>query len=295
MGVVSPDEFEALLGELGSDEFIMFVADLWAARGLDTTVVGDIVVGSTAGGHESVRIRVWSRRDLPWRYLPIPAGLSVTPDDLANADVLVTNTDSHNLREAAEAIEAGYVGPERLRMLLLYAIDRDVAKKLFRRHFDRSLDTDRKAETAIGRIRSSLASERRSPRVGERLPGDTNDVRTVVSIGIVAIALVVATVVVAGLPGRVPALARPLDGIGGVGQDVEGDQLSDKYPPGVNRSGLEDPSVLTAAHVNALEEGSYHLTIRSISRRSADFSRSLRGIQRTGESFSDTGSDWRAC
>lgn len=257
MGVVSLDEFKSLLADLGHDEFVAFVADLWAERGMDTTVSGNIVIGSREGD-ESVRVRVWHLGSFSWRNLPIAPSLITFWEDLSKIDVFVTNSDSDRLRRVAETADAGYVGPERLRTLLLYAIERKAARKLFRQYFDRPLETDGNTETALGPFRTAHDLERRLSRFVDPVLSETNSANTAIYVGLVAIAFVFVMSIV-GLPGGISVVTGPEEATGG-GGPLDGDgQLSSEHPPGINSSGLEDSSALVAAHTNALANRTYRL------------------------------------
>ena len=121
MSVPSEAAFARRYRSLSAAERREFVAALWAARGWETTrEAGDpnLVVARHDG-----------------RVRRVAVGTPV-PDD---ADVVVgegtRRLRSASPRRRAEAVGATYVSPADLRDRLCYGVDRDVADRLFRRHF----------------------------------------------------------------------------------------------------------------------------------------------------------------
>lgn len=262
MGVVSSAEFRSLLSELDREQFVTFVADLWVARGMETTVVRDVGVASQVD--KSVRVGAYYQRNLPWDVLPISGRAAVLSDDIGNVDILATNADSDSLRTVAEAGNVEYVGPDHLRRLCLYAIERDTAEDLFRRYFDRPVEREPVAETQAitGWDRVPFVNDASTDRDAGRVVRETG----------VAVKLVVVTAVVVTLPLTMLSAANSPSGalfdagspdsIEGNGPDIRRIPASVGHPPGIGHRTLENSTALISAHERALEDKSYRLTIR---------------------------------
>lgn len=124
MSVVSSGEFARLLTGLDRETRLRLLADLLEARGREVEhLPGGLSVTNPETG-ETRTLRLVSR----------PRG--VAGDD----DAVVDPYGSDRIRSRARAAGARYLGPDGLRDLLLYGIDRGRADELFQRYFDRPLD-----------------------------------------------------------------------------------------------------------------------------------------------------------
>lgn len=270
-------------------------ADVWAARGFDTRIEGDIVVAER-GGDRVVLFPSAKRR------LRGPA----RPSTDAGVDVVVDG--SGEAESLAADLGAGRVAPDELYNVLLYGIDRDRAVELLGAHLDAPIRVD--AETAaaaerdgttdgagvsVGAHPDARAFRGRARRALDRLRSTDGGAATLVVLGLVVFAAV-------GLGFGPGAFPRPADlggsagvdgtaaaggtggaGNGGDGDDRDGDDASrsnvtagtggaervgavgarPNHPPGVDpRQGALDTGELVGAHVAALDGRSYRWTAR---------------------------------
>lgn len=206
-----------------------FVADLWAARGYDTTVEGAVVVAERAGDGTRHRIACGSPTASDDVDAVLALGASAT--DVPTEDVHV-------------------IDGEDLRRILLYAVDRETAGELSATHLNRSLV----GESATGPPGSRIASGSGRPPI---------------LVGLVALLVVLVTIGAAGggfpfagkepdLPlAPVPATGTPSapppgtapNPIGVTGQDrPQGGGDLFRYPPGIGPSGVTNASALADAH-----------------------------------------------
>ena len=252
-----------------------FVAALWAARGWETT-------------HESDASNlVVARRDGHVRRVAV--GTPV-PDD---ADVVV-GTGARRLRSAsprrrAEAVGATYVSPGDLRDRLCYGVDRDVADRLFRRHFGIGLasaadvaDRDGLGRRVAGAGRSAVAGDRTAVGIVAAVVLLSMTVAVLVTGGVLAFDGVVpgfggdgpgsgdeaaapsppvdgkytAAANVIGTPESAQRGAATLGESASLGLDEEGLTgtvgSTARTPPGVFLTGVHDPDALADAHVAAV-------------------------------------------
>lgn len=243
MPLPSEEAFRQLFRELGAAERLTFVAELWTARGWETTVVDGAVIAVRDG--EQQRICVLN----PGRF-----GTAV-PDD---ADVLVPVQDRPSVRTASRRAGIRYVPPAELRKRLLYGVDRDTAATLFAEAFGHPLD----AETHVGPSRSeqlrSVASELRQ-HSQDRFGGSPIAVSVLVVALLVGVA-VAGPVLVPNDADRAevvetttlsPGETDPAGGSGGEGTDTEENLV---LPPGVVESSINDRSALIEAHQLAVTD-----------------------------------------
>lgn len=232
MGVVSRGGFERLLGSLDEAAFTAFVADLWSARGHETAVEGRRVVAADG----TVVLCVPSRRG---RRSPLD-------ERVADADVVAT-ADPRPPRDRSErARVARVLGPEELRGMLLYGVDRRTASDLFEGHFGRPL-ADAEPPTKLSHQLSTVS---RRSMVGVAL------------FAVIAVSLAVASGAGYGsLPGdaqeaAVPPMTVPSSTPGPTPDRAfepppAGGSLF-RYPPGIGPSGVTDAAALAAAHREAV-------------------------------------------
>lgn len=255
MAVPAPDAFADHLTTLSADAFASFVADLWRARGKEVRREGDVLIAGD--GDETRRLLPVVRR----RF----RGIDPKPDDIEEVHVVVDRDG------AAEAVTTDqgvrYVGPDELRSMTLYGIDRDDAEDLFRAYFDRPVDD---GEPASAPTRTTT----RTDDGGDRKTGRF-DLSSAALIERGSALVLVLLVVVAGTtafgidplgPGNglgsgdpVDYNATDADGSGNfsVGAGGESD-ISRAYPPGVS-DGYVDGSKLAAAQDRFLSNRSYRV------------------------------------
>lgn len=234
MPVVDPAAFERRLRSLDAAALAAFVADLWAARGYETTVDGTTVLA-----RDPARDRREVIQCLGGRFGRRAIG--------GDADVVVS---TRPIRVDGPD-DARVVRPDELRSMLLYAIDRETAGRLSVTHFGRPLTVDERGS----RLREHLAALPRRARLA--------GVALVVVAGVLALA-------VWGLGGPTgsadPArLAEPAATPAAVGTP-EFDRPSDggslfRYPPGIGPSGVTDASALAAAHRDEVAQSPWDLLI----------------------------------
>lgn len=248
MTVISARRFAWRLRRRSPTERAAFVADLYAARGHETT-------------HEGRRVRVRAG-DEEWTLLAVRGFRPSAPEGPADAVLAPWPSWSVGARRLAAAHDAALVGPDDLRAMLQYAVSRETADRLCRAHLGRQFT-------------------RRGGWLGERFDVSPRTALVV----LVAAALVVAgTVAAAGVPSfgedaagvdRAPAgvgVGAP-DGSDLTGtQDVPDNNFPSEntpLPPGVSDSGVTDVDVLAAAHAEAVSGRVYRMVVEHRGTRSA--------------------------
>jgi len=126
MPAIPPSAFADRRQQLGREDLVAFVADLWAASGWDTTTAGSTVVARR--GNTTRRLIVVTQP----RFPRLRAG--VDPPESVTVDRVVTSTAG-----GATGLDAGTAGPPvlsagDLRERLLYAVPLAVAEELAREH-----------------------------------------------------------------------------------------------------------------------------------------------------------------
>lgn len=240
MAVVSPDAFARLVGSLDADAFAAFVADVWAARGWETTVEGGTVraVGGPGDGEETIACiprRRWRRDRRP-------------PDGAF--DVVVSAAE-------ASTVGAGFpddtrvLGPRELHGLFLYGIDREAADAIFDRHFGRSIWIE-------------------EPE-GSGPPLELPPRPAAVAVGLVVLVIAAALAMGGGTPVGLNATDDPGLTVTAVPSrsTAAADEATDRrYPAGIDPSGLTDLEALVAGHRRAVLDRSFELLI--VHERSVD-------------------------
>lgn len=250
--------------------FTDFVADLWAARGWETSVSGPLVAASR--GARRRRILVCRRR------------LERRPDVDVDVDVVVSPTGADWVRRVAAARDATYLSPDDLRSLLVYGVDPAVADGLLGVHFDVGLDD----------------LPPRSSRPAPGAPADDAPERRVSSFPVAVVALLVVSALLLGVSGLNPGLSVFGDlgestvgalGSGGggggtavsvvdAGDDAAADAgdgtsagteervdhasdvgVDDTFPPGLGADRVVDRRALAAAHAESLDGEQYILRL----------------------------------
>lgn len=151
MAPISREAFARSLRGLSDAELAAFVADLWAARGWDTTVGRRAVEATRDGTTRWVVIRPdgWFAGRLPgWAPRPGRRQSSGWGPEFEDADVVVTRSLDGGPPDGTRVVDAA-----ELREMALYAVDPETRARLFDRY--------------VGR---PPTSEGRSRRVGLRPP-----------------------------------------------------------------------------------------------------------------------------
>lgn len=235
MSVVSPATFRRLLGSLDGAEFEAFVADLWAARGREATRRDGFVAVSGGPGEGVHRLVCVPRKSATDRDLE---SASVDPD------VVVCARDSRRLAEAARARDARFVGPDDLRTMLLYGLDRAAAQALVETHFGRSL------------VGPTAVDSGHWPQ----LAADWSRFGSAAAVVFLAAVLVVGGLY--GLPDGVDTgvTATPAP-VAGTTQPTTPVASDAGYPPGFDASGVTDADALAVAHRRAVADRTYDLLV----------------------------------
>ncbi|QKY19527.1 hypothetical protein B4589_003730 [Halolamina sp. CBA1230] len=239
MQPVPAHAFASEFRALPAGDRVGFVADLWAARGWETSVEDDVVVAER--DDERRRIRVTD----PGRF--------GTPD-LSGVDTLVAARDRDAVQSAAAEAGVRYVPPEKLRDLLLYGVERDAAAALYEEWFDQPLERtvvdEADEETALDTVRG-------------RIPAVVGQQRALVGlllVALVGVALAGPTVPGIGGPDREPITVgdvTPAEESGGaIGARSPTPTDGPELLPGVTRAGVVDPAALVSAHKAAVRNRS---------------------------------------
>lgn len=227
---VSPQEFRRLLRDRDVDSLLVLVRALWTARGYDCRSVDDAVEATDprTGGSERIAVTV--------------GGLFGPSVSAERADVVIATRDTDAVRRAVRDRSATFVGPDRLREMLLYGVDVDSRRRLFRVHFNRD---PVESEDGDGRWSGWSAGG------ADRLVA-------------AAVLLALVAVLVSGAwadADRAPAAVgtrTPAEPTAATTPTQPSRQTG--LPPGVNRSGVSDVTVLAGAHGKAIRNRSYRLT-----------------------------------
>jgi len=230
------------------------VADLWTARGFETSVEGNVVV-ATRGGTRQVIYPVGRRR----------FGSPPAPDRPVDAVVAVADGE-----DAIAAVGKGAqpFDATDLRKMLFYAIDRETTARLCERH--------------LGARPEQLRPPLRT-RMRRRASEPVTRTRVAAAVALAAVALVVLGVGVVALtdasgagadPGteasvpsldRVVAVAGPdnrsaITGSASLPDEATASDIdASRLPPGVSATGITNLSALADAHARAVGNQSYTL------------------------------------
>lgn len=230
MPAVSTAAFARQLRSLDDAELAAFVADLWAARGFGTELEGLVVHAERPSGVDRERIQCGR----------------VASDVAASVDTVIDRSST----DPADHGSVRVIGPADLRSMLLYAIDRETADRLFREHFGRPLAT---------------TSEELPLRY--RLPVPRT--RTILAVGLVVVLAVGLAIGASGGPLPFDGLDRsvtPTPVHPDPTADSDGDRPAGggdlfRYPPGLGSSGVTDAGALAAAHRSALAASTWELRL----------------------------------
>jgi hypothetical protein len=247
MALISEGTVRRGLRRLSTERALSFVADLWAARGAETTVDDERGVVEVRRNGRTERLRVVTGRRVP----------DPTTDD----ERLVLLRPAARVRGVDPT---ACVDADDVRQLLLYGVPREEAATLCRRYFDRPLRTE--ARTAD-----------RHPWNPVRLTERTASV----AVGLVGLLLLVASVfggpVLVGGPAsefgavvgaqsasepgaQTTSTAPDPNATDGAVADERSLQAG-ALPPGVGSDGDIDEGVLANAHARAVTGQSYRWTI----------------------------------
>lgn len=137
MTPVPPAIVGRLVRDLDAAEFRAFVADLWTARGFEVSRPREAAPGGpdSPGADDAVPdgdLLVARDGDDERRLLVVPAGTDASETVPPDADAVI-------VADRLVDPPRGVVDADDLRGMLLYAIDRPTARRLFESHFDRPL------------------------------------------------------------------------------------------------------------------------------------------------------------
>lgn len=230
MPAVSTAAFARQLRSLDDAELASFVADLWAARGFETTIDTPVVVAERPSGASPERIQCGRQ--------------SIGQPDEVDSVIDLSSADP------AGRGSVRTLGPADLRAMLLYAIDRETADQLFLEHFGRP-----------------MASRAADVPIHHRIPNPS--VRTLLTAGVVVVLAVGFALGASGgtLPfDGLERAATPTPVPPDPSPDSDGDRPSGggdlfRYPPGVGSSGVTDAGALAAAHRSALADSTWELRL----------------------------------
>lgn len=242
MPAVPPRTFARLLRTLDGPALAAFVADLWAARGWETAVEGATVVA---------RDPERDRRETV--HCLAGAGREAEPTDV---DVLVSARGRGAVPGRHAAAVDRVVGPETLRELLLYAVDRETAARVFAAHFDRPLLVEPPGPRPLDRLRP--ASPRQAITAGLV-------VALALALAIAATGGPVAQVGDGSAAGTGGTTATPV-ALAATPPPAGNGRL--RYPPGLGTAGVIDVGALAAAHREAADQREWDLLM--VHRASAD-------------------------
>jgi hypothetical protein len=262
MGLVPGASFERSLRRLDRETLTAFVADLYAARGIETRTRDNYVHLRRSTGVETLvvapdrstrrellsgtlsprsRFTLFSRSTAP----KIPDQGNPSTEDV-DGIVTIDGTDPNDELHR-------YIGPKELQRILLYGIDRDDAERLCRQYFDQSL--------------SAFVD---SPAADESITWQPRHVGVVV-VGL----LLITAAVVASVPGGsnpdIDANATDGDtqtnGITDGADDIEQNGSSEESSPdpgidGLSAGGITNASAIAAGHREQIHGRSYRITVR---------------------------------
>jgi hypothetical protein len=232
MPPVPEEAFASELRGLSTTDRTQFVADLWSARGWETTVEDGVVVAER--DDERRRIRV------------VAPGRFGTPD-VSGVDVLVSARDREGVRETAEAADVEYVPSAELRDLLLYGVEREAAASLYEEWFDRPLMRTAPDESDGRSVAGSVAAA--LPPIAKR----RRTVAVVLLVGLVGVVVAGPALSGVGAPDQSPVTVANVtpdeETPGAIGAASPEPTEPPGLLPGVNAAGIDDVSALVEAHV----------------------------------------------
>lgn len=243
MPPVSTAAFGRALRSLGPDERAAFVADLWTARGFETTVEGTTVVATHPGRSGRTRI-----------------ACGPTNRGLEDVDAVIALEEA----SGADSADARVIGAGDLREMLLYALDRDEARALTERHLGRPLVSPASASANL--IGSPRPTRRQLVALG-LLVVVVAGLAVGTSTGPVAhpdssveatdAPVPPTTRTETGTPRPFQATRIPLAFAGPRTARAGGDLF--RYPPGLGTSGVTEVEALASAHRSVLADERWSL------------------------------------
>lgn len=228
---LSLPEFRRLLRAQDAESLLDLVCALRRARGDDCTLREGVVEATNPRTGESERIAVGVRR----LFRP-----SISAD---RADVVVATWDTDDMRRAARERSAEFVGPDCLREQLLYGVDLDTRRELFRTYFDWEPTVEANDDNRSTAVRVEPL------------------VTAVAVVALVALAALGGSTLF-GVDHAPAAVETPTrDASTGTQTDTAGRKTASSLPPGVNESGVADVTTLAVAHGRSIRDASYRLTL----------------------------------
>lgn len=271
MPPITSSEFDRLVRALSHDDFLAFIADLWAAQGWTPIIYKSTI---TIGRPSTIET---------YQLYPVhgPPDTSIdSTDTLQCADIFVANVETPRLRTKADRFDARYVGPGDLYKMVLYAIDRETGDQLFQRYFDRSIHRQQPRGTSTDtppgeEVKDGDLESRVGPTTGQNAgTGLISDPQTdqssaehtqwlryiiLLSLGLFVV-LGIGVIVIANGVGVVPEsddLSPDPDPAGFVEPTVTGN----RYPVGIGPQRISNVAALARAHTDAMSGRSYTLAI----------------------------------
>lgn len=234
MGATPRERFGDLFRAATASERRRFVADVWDARGWETTVDGRRVVARRESGTERIAV--------------VTGGVfGLRPSVPDDADVVVALTPLSS--ETARVVSVDELF-ERVR----YGLPVDVGDRLFESHFGERLDDA--SQSPPGR-RPTVLSSRPTPVV--------ESPRSVLLVAAAVVLLVVAIGATAGVPGVVPGLGGQAEATPAPVATPTPASTPTPEPrvvaPGVTSAGVQNATRLAAAHRRVVTGESYQWTI----------------------------------
>ncbi|MFC4542144.1 hypothetical protein ACFO5R_09410 [Halosolutus amylolyticus] len=256
--MLSAEEIRDLLSELSRAEFAAFVADLWAARGRETRRDG-----------QSIVVRGPNHEEKKTLYAVAEGGDPVPPDGV---DAIVTAADPPG-DEVPDRVRV--IGADELGMMVRYALERDVQRRLLEDYFG-GLAIDRTGEELSepprppgnpppradaepsgttretnGDSTSSLAANPSDGTDGDDGPASEDGAGSTVSakrrVDRRTLLVAVGGVLTGLGAARVGEIAPRPEALAGVENDPT------EIVPGVTEDGVVDPDALATAHESTLE------------------------------------------
>lgn len=245
MRPISGPAFERLLRSAEPAAFRQFVADLWAARGWQTTVDAEVVV-ATRDTSRSQRILV--------RHSAEPA----EPAPNSDIDCLVADTSNPaRLERAPPGVRV--FGAADLRDMLWYGMDREAADELVRRFFGRPLT---RQQTSGLSLRELIRSPATTPASASK------------ALAVLVLVFLLASTLAGGPAGLAVHSGGTSSG-SPTASDVErgatptfrplapGTVNAAVLPPGIGPAGITDTRAVTGATAAALANRSYRWELTS--------------------------------
>ncbi|MFB6196915.1 MAG: hypothetical protein ABEI52_01425, partial [Halobacteriaceae archaeon] len=258
-------DFPELFGSLSREEVVSFLADLWSIRGWTPKNRDGSLVVSHPERHERRSICVYHRQD------DEEERVAIQNIDLDTID-LVISTRSDRGQLLADRVDARFLGPDDIREMLLFSIDREEADRLCRGYFGSDISIDDFVES----VRStddevnpdSDPTGNQSTSYDRSITSDSDTESTARNLNRSSdwsslIAAVLAVLVIGGI--LISGAHLTVDSQGGEISGIElGQELPStvgEYPPGTGSEGITNLSEFVRTHVEHLKGSGYRLIL----------------------------------